>query len=101
MYTDKNMAARIYQAFRSTTQSGKKSLGKWVLEFTPQTKNFIEPVMGWTGGYDTLASEVKLYFNSKEAAMNYAANSSIEYEMLEPKPSKITLNSYINNFSHN
>ncbi|WHQ46771.1 MAG: ETC complex I subunit [Candidatus Midichloria sp.] len=92
------MAARIYQAFKSTTQSGKKLLGKWILEFTPQTKNFIEPVMGWTGGYDTLASEVKLYFESKEAAINYAINASIEYEVLEPKPSKVVLNSYTNNF---
>lgn len=92
------MAARIYKSFKSATQSGREALCKWVLEFIPEQNNFIEPVMGWTGGYDTLASEVKLYFDSKEEAINYAVNYMIEYEVLESKTCKMSYKSYTNNF---
>jgi len=92
------MAARIYKSFKSATQSGKKFLNKWVVEFIPETKNFIEPVMGWTGGCDTLASEVKLYFDSKEDAMDYAASNFINYEVTEQAPLKHVCNAYVDNF---
>ena len=101
MYTDKIMAARIYKSFKSPTQSGKRNLNQWVLEFITTKSSFVEPVMGWTGGYDTLASEVKLYFSSKEEAINYAANNKIEYELLESVANKITYKAYVNNYIAN
>ena len=92
------MAARIYKSFKSSTQSGQKALDQWVLEFVVTKNGFIEPVMGWTGGYDTLASEVKLHFTSKKDAINYALNHKIEYEILKPKSYKTNYQSYVNNY---
>ena len=94
------MAARIYKTFKNITQSGQRFKNIWVLEFLPNYKAFIEPVMGWTSGSDTVASEVKLQFNSLEAAIKYANNINLSYEIIETSPLVINYNNnYLNNFS--
>ena len=51
-------------------QSGLGKTDKWILEFETKdpTNN---PLMGWESSNDTL-SELKLEFNTKESAIDYA-----------------------------
>ena len=53
--------------------------------------------MGWETSKDTM-SEVKLEFNTKEEAINYAKKNDIDYNLIEPKKNKIIKKSYADNF---
>ena len=51
-------------------QSGVKKYDKWIVEFLTD-KPGINPLMGWESSTDTY-SELKLEFNSKDLAIEYA-----------------------------
>ena len=53
--------------------------------------------MGWESSNDTL-SELKLEFNTKESAIDYAKKNKIEYEIIEPKKRNVVKKSYADNF---
>jgi hypothetical protein len=74
--------ARIYRPVRSAMTSGKARTKKWVLRFDRRTAPFIEPLMGWTGGDDTL-TQVELTFPTREAAVAYAQRQGLAYIMEE------------------
>ena len=77
-------------------QSGLGKSIKWVLEFeTKQT--FTNQLMGWESSNDTL-SEIKLEFDDKDKAIEYAKKNKIEYELIEPQERKVTKKSYSDNF---
>lgn len=90
--------AKIYKPCRSQMQSGKKNTKKWVLEFLPKKSKFIEPIMGWIGGQDMVANEVKLTFATKEQAENYAKKNQLEYIIQSPEDSSMNIKSYVGNF---
>jgi len=79
------MRARIYQPARTAMQSGTAKTQQWVLEFAPASEREVDPLMGWTSSSDTQA-QVRLRFDSREAALAYAAEKGIEADMQEPKP---------------
>ena len=80
-------------------QSGTRNTRYWVLEF--ETLNTgIDPLMGWVTSKDTM-SEVKLEFNTKEEAINYATKNQIHYELIEPQKQKLIKKSYTDNFLKN
>lgn len=81
------MRARIYQPARNAMQSGTAKTKGWVLEFAPASSREVDPLMGWTSSDDTQA-QVKLRFDTREAAEAYAASKGIEFEVLEPKSRK-------------
>ena len=62
-------------------QSGMAQTKKWVLELEYDMAKSIEPLMGWTGSSDT-NSQVQLWFESKEVAINYAKKNGIPYTVL-------------------
>ncbi|PKP74405.1 MAG: ETC complex I subunit [Alphaproteobacteria bacterium HGW-Alphaproteobacteria-6] len=66
------MRARIYQPARNAMQSGTAKTRGWILDFTPASARELDPLMGWTGSADT-QSQVRLRFDSREAAEAYAA----------------------------
>jgi hypothetical protein len=70
--------ARIYRPVRSAMTSGKARTKKWVLRFDRRTAPFIEPLMGWAGGDDTL-TQVELTFPTREAAVAYAQRQGLAY----------------------
>ena len=78
------MRARIYQPARNAMQSGMGKTKLWVLEFAPASGREIDPLMGWTSSGDT-ETQVKLRFDSREAAIAYASAKGIEAEVVEPK----------------
>lgn len=81
------MRARIYQPAKNAMQSGTAKAKGWVLEFAPASAREVDPLMGWTSSDDTQA-QVKLRFDTREAAEAYAASKGIEFEVLEPKARK-------------
>lgn len=89
---------RIYNPPKSAMQSGKANTKKWVLESVPTDARFVDPVMGWTGSSDMLASEIKLKFKTRQEAEEYAKNAGWEFEIIEPKQSKPRIKFYSDNF---
>ena len=68
----------------------------WLLEF--ETLNTgVNHLMGWETSKDTM-SEVRLEFTTKEEAISYAKKNDIDFNIIEPKKSKIIKKSYADNF---
>jgi NADH dehydrogenase (ubiquinone) Fe-S protein 4 len=88
--------AKIYIPTKSAMQSGKGNVKKWILEFETQDTG-INPLMGWETSTDTM-SEVKLEFDSKELAIDFAKKNNIEYYIIEPQKRRIVKKSYTDNF---
>lgn len=81
------MRARIYQPAKTAMQSGSAKAKGWVLEFAPASARDIDPLMGWTSSTDTQA-QVRLRFDTREAAEDYAVAKGIEFDVAEPKARK-------------
>ena len=78
-------------------QSGTRKYNKWIIEFITE-KTGINPLMGWESSTDTY-SELKLEFNNKELAIEYAKKNKINYEIVEASLKKIIKKSYADNFT--
>ena len=96
------MRARIYQPARNAMQSGTGKTKHWVLEFAPASRREVDPLMGWTSSSDTQA-QVKLKFDSKEAALEYAEEHGLEAVVQDPHKRKpnIRAGGYGENFATN
>jgi NADH dehydrogenase len=81
------MLARIYQPAKTAMQSGMAKTHTWVLEYAPASPREVDPLMGWTSSRDTQA-QVRLRFESKEAALEYARENGIDAQVQEPKKRK-------------
>ncbi|SDR63515.1 ETC complex I subunit conserved region [Rhizobiales bacterium GAS113] len=68
--------ARIFRPSRSVMTSGRARTKGWKLVFERRTPHVIEPLMGWTGGDDTL-TQVELTFPTREAALAYAERQGL------------------------
>lgn len=94
------MHARIYQPAKTAMQSGTAKTNHWVLEFAPDSRREVDPLMGWTSSNDT-QSQVRLSFDSKEAALDYARAHGITAIVQEPKKRKpnVRARGYAENFA--
>ncbi|UXU74657.1 MULTISPECIES: ETC complex I subunit [unclassified Paracoccus (in: a-proteobacteria)] len=77
------MRVRIYKPARNAMQSGTARTKLWVLEFPPADARDIDPLMGWIGSDDT-QSQVRLRFETRKQAEDYAREHGLEYEVIEP-----------------
>ena len=91
--------AKIYIPSKTAMQSGRGKSKKWVLEFEV-SDNDVSPLMGWVSSKDTY-DEIKLEFNSKEKAIEYAKLNNISYKLIEPKKRNLVIKSYADNFRNN
>ena len=89
--------AKIYKPSKTAMQSGLKKFDKWIIEFITDEPG-INPLMGWESSTDTY-SELKLEFQNKELAIDYAKKNKIDFELIEDKPRKIVKKSYADNFT--
>ncbi|OUS22416.1 ETC complex I subunit [Litorivita pollutaquae] len=96
------MPARIYKPAKSAMSSGTAKTKHWVLEHMPASAREVDPLMGWTSSTDTQA-QVKLKFDSKEEAVEYALEHGIEATVIEPKVRKpnVRPGGYGENFATN
>jgi hypothetical protein len=81
------MRARIYQPAKTAMQSGTARTKGWVLEFAPASAREVDPLMGWTSSDDTQA-QVRLQFDTLEAAQDYARENGIDADVTLPKARK-------------
>jgi len=91
------MVARIYRPARTAMQSGLARTRKWVLEFQPETRREVEPLMGWTSSRD-MKSQIRVAFGTKDEAIAYAKRNGIPFVARDPKVRKRTPKSYSDNF---
>jgi hypothetical protein len=84
------MRARIYQPAKTAMQSGTAKTQTWLLEFAPASEREIDPLMGWTSSSDTQA-QVRMRFETREAAEAYATEKGIEYDLVQPKLRKAVI----------
>ncbi|RJL19096.1 ETC complex I subunit [Paracoccus siganidrum] len=77
------MRVRIYQPARNAMQSGTARSKGWVLEFPSADAREIDPLMGWTSSDDT-QSQVRLRFETREQAEEYAREHGLDYVVQEP-----------------
>ena len=81
------MTARIYRPSKTAMSSGTARTKKWVLEYSAASAREVDPLMGWTSSSDT-QSQVRLRFDTKEAALDYAKENGIDAVVVEPKVRK-------------
>jgi hypothetical protein len=96
------MRARIYRPAKNAMTSGMAKTRKWVLDFVPSSAREVDPLMGWTSSSDT-QSQVRLRFDTKEAALEYAEAHGIDALVSEPKVRKANVRAggYGENFATN
>jgi len=93
--------ARIFQPPRSAMQSGRSNTQDWVLVFTPSGRSRLDPLTGWIGSGET-TKQLRLVFPSREAAIAYAQNVGITYEVEEPTRTRpVKPKVYADNFRPN
>jgi|TARA_B100000315_G_scaffold237689_1_gene254708 hypothetical protein len=91
------MTARIYQPAKTAMQSGRAKTGGWLLEFEPASARQLDPLMGWTSSDDS-ASQVRLSFDSRQAAVDFAERQGLDYSVREPRLRKPQIKAYADNF---
>ena len=84
------MRARIYKPAKTAMSSGTAKTKQWVLEYVSASAREVDPLMGWTSSADTQA-QVKLAFESKEAALDYAKENGIDAIAQAPKTRKTNI----------
>ncbi|MCJ2096714.1 ETC complex I subunit [Methylobacterium sp. J-072] len=80
--------ALIRRQTRPVDTAGRGREGTWVLTFARETPPEIEPLMGWTGGGDPLATDVRLTFPTRAQAIAYAERQGLDYSA-EPEPAAV------------
>jgi hypothetical protein len=89
--------ARIVEADRKTTQSGKAGTGRWTLEFERSQPQRPDPLTGWNGSGDT-RTQVRLSFATKDDAIAYATKQGLEYHLVPAAPVSLKIQAYADNF---
>jgi hypothetical protein len=90
---------RIYQPAKTAMQSGRAGEKRWVLEFEPDGRREIDPLMGWTSSRDTLG-QVRVTFDTVEEAVAYAERQGYAYRVQQPQRRSVRPKSYSDNFRH-
>jgi hypothetical protein len=89
--------ARIIQKTKNAMQSGRFGTDQWVLEFEPSEAKKADPLMGWAGSGDT-SQQIKLTFDSLDAAKAYAAKKGLDCVIVPAAPKALKLQAYADNF---
>jgi hypothetical protein len=89
--------ARIVEADRKTTQSGKAGTGRWTLEFERQQPQRPDPLTGWNGSGDT-RTQVRLSFQTKDDAIAYARKNGFDFHIVPAAPVSLKIQAYADNF---
>ncbi|SJZ50176.1 ETC complex I subunit [Consotaella salsifontis] len=93
------MVARIYRPARTAMQSGKARTRDWVLLYEPEVPKAVEPLMGYTSSSD-MKAQIRMSFDTKEEAVEYAERNGIPYKVEEPQQPKRARVSYSDNFRY-
>ena len=78
-------------------QSGSGKTKQWLAEYISDVTTTKDTLMGWTSSSDT-RSQIKLFFNTKEQAIEWAKKNHYQYYVEEPQTRKIKPKNYASNF---
>ncbi|MGE0742604.1 MAG: ETC complex I subunit [Hyphomonadaceae bacterium] len=92
------MLAKIYRPTKNAMQSGKANTRKWRLEFEPRLAPRPDALMGWISSADP-NGQVRMSFETKEAAIEFARAHGIPHQVIEPSEPKRFPKAYGDNFS--
>jgi hypothetical protein len=92
------MLARIYKPPKNAMQSGKALDKLWRLEFALGMALRPDALMGWISGADT-NEQVRIDFDTKEAAIAFAREHGIPHQVIEPRETKRQIKAYSDNFA--
>ncbi|MFN3076188.1 MAG: ETC complex I subunit, partial [Alphaproteobacteria bacterium] len=92
-----DMWVRIFRPAKTAMQSGRAKTKQWIVEFEPLARKGADPLMGWIGSRDT-RGQVRLAFDSREAAVAYATQQGFEFQVDEPRERQVRPKSYADNF---
>lgn len=93
------MKAKIYRLAKSSTQSGRAKLNKWILECENYNAKNPEALMGWTSSEGT-DHQVMLEFNTQEDAVTFAQQKGWEYDILPDQRRKVKPRNFGDNFKY-
>jgi len=93
------MRARIYQPTKTAMQSGRAGSQLWVLEFEPESRSGMDPLMGWTSSGNT-RDQVRMAFETLEEAVAYAKRQGYAYSVEQPKQRSVRPKAYADNFKY-
>ena len=94
------MTIKIYKPSKTSMQSGFGKTKLWLAEYISDVDNVKDLLMGWNSSLDT-QSQIKIFFDTKEHAVNWAIKNNYQYFVEEPKKRKIKIKSYASNFDTN
>ena len=91
------MRAKIYKPAKSAMQSGRSKNKTWKLMFEDGSHISKDPLIGYFGGSNT-SSQINIFFETKEDAIEYAKKNDLSYDVLETSQRKVISKSYADNF---
>ena len=94
------MTIKIYKPTKTAMQSGLGNSKQWLAEYISDIDSIKDNLMGWTGSADT-KSQVKMFFDSKDKAIEWANQNNYQFFVEEPMIRKLKIKSYSSNFDMN
>ena len=94
------MTIKIYKPSKSSMQSGHRNTKKWLAEYISDSEQIKDTLMGWNSSLDT-KSQIKVFFNTKQQAIEWAQKNNYQYFVEDSKKRKIKPKSYASNFDIN
>ena len=94
------MTIKIYKPAKTAMQSGIGKTKLWLAEFISDIDTRKDTLMGWNSSLDT-QSQIKIFFDTKEQAVNWAIKNKYQYFVEETKKRKIKIKTYASNFDTN
>ena len=94
------MTIKIYIPAKTSMQSGHGKSKKWLAEYVSDSEKVKDTLMGWNSSLDT-KSQIRLFFDTKDQAIEWAKKNNYQYFIEEPKSKKIKPKNYASNFDIN
>tara|TARA_B110000008_G_C16480445_1_gene367922 strand:- start:23 stop:328 length:306 start_codon:yes stop_codon:yes gene_type:complete len=94
------MTIKIYKPSKTAMQSGIGKTKKWLAEYISENENEKDSLMGWNSSSDTRV-QIRVFFETKDLAIQWAINNKYQYFVEEPKIKKIKIKTYASNFDTN
>ena len=91
------MTIKIYKPAKSSMQSGLGKTKKWLAEYISETDQVKDVLMGWNSSLDT-KEQIKMFFDTKEQAIEWSKKNNQQFIVIEPKERKIKPKNYASNF---
>lgn len=91
------MTIKIYKPSKTAMQSGRGKTKQWLAEYLSDVSTTKDILMGWTSSADT-KSQIKLFFDTKEQAIEWAKKNNYQFYVEEPHKRLIKSKSYSSNF---